>query len=76
MDDVQSGGDGREELLKLKEEATEIVGEGGFQLHKWHSDVLEIERQSTNDLESPQTSSIYAKLAVGTQGTKEKTHFL
>lgn len=36
-DDVQSGGDGKEELLKFKEEATEIIGEGEFQLHKWHS---------------------------------------
>ena len=28
--DVQSGGDGKEELLKFKEEPTEIMGDGGF----------------------------------------------
>jgi len=30
VDDVQSGGDGKEELLKVKEEATQIMNEGGF----------------------------------------------
>ena len=39
MDDVQSGGDGKEELLKFKEEATQIMNEGGFQLHMWHSNI-------------------------------------
>ena len=34
VDDVQSGGDGKEELLKFKKEATQIMNEGGFQLHK------------------------------------------
>ena len=42
VDDVQSGGDGKEELLKFKEEATQIMNEGGFQLHKWHSNIPEI----------------------------------
>ena len=37
VDDVQSGGDGKEELLKFKKEATQIMNEGGFQLHKWNS---------------------------------------
>ena len=77
-DDVQSGGDGKEELLKFKEEATEIMGEGGFQLHKWHSNVPEIEKQSKNELKIPQANSTYAKLTVGTcpHGTRKKTHFL
>ena len=65
VDAVQSGGDGKEELLKFKEEATEIMGEGGFQLHKWHSNVPEIEKQSKNELKIPQANSTYAKLTEG-----------
>jgi len=65
VDDVQSGGDG-------KEEATEIMAKGGFQLHKWHSNVPEIERQRENELEPPQTNSTDAKLAVGTQPHESK----
>ena len=72
VDDVQSGGDGKEELLKFKEEATEIMGEGGFQLHKWHSNVPEIEKQSKNELKIPQANSTYAKLTVGTRPHESK----
>ena len=34
VDDVQSGGDTKDELIRFKEEATKIMSEGGFQLHK------------------------------------------
>ena len=37
VDDVQSGGEDAEELQWFKREATQIMAEGGFQLHKWHS---------------------------------------
>ena len=43
VDDVQSGGREKEELLKFKEEAIKIMEEGGFQLHKWHSNIPEVE---------------------------------
>ena len=43
VDDVQSGGRQKEELLKFKEEAIKIMEEGGFQLHKWHSNIPEVE---------------------------------
>ncbi|XP_078361896.1 uncharacterized protein LOC144646227 [Oculina patagonica] len=72
VDDVQSGGDGKEELLKFKEEATEIMGEGGFQLHKWHSNIPGIEKLSNNELEPPQVDSTYAKETVGTQPHESK----
>ena len=65
MDDVQSGGDGKEELLKFKEEATQIMNEGGFQLHKWHGNIPGIEKPSTSEVEEPQENSTYAKLTVG-----------
>jgi len=42
-DDVQSGGRQKEELLKFKEEAIKIMEKGGSQLHKWHSNVPNVE---------------------------------
>ena len=72
VDDVQSGGDGKEELLKFKEEATQIMNEGGFQLHKWHGNIPGIEKLSTSEVEEPQENSTYAKLTVGTQPHESK----
>lgn len=63
-----------ENLLQFKEEATKIMGEGGFQLHKWHSNVPELEepQRGEEDATSSQASSTCEKLAVGTrsQGTR------
>ena len=43
VDDVQSGGDDEEQLLKFKRKSTEIMEKGEFQLLKWHSNVPGIE---------------------------------
>jgi hypothetical protein len=42
VDDVQSGGENAEELKRFKDEATTIMAEGGFKLHKWHSNIPEL----------------------------------
>ena len=42
VDDVQSGGDCSNELVIFKEKSTKIMGTGGFELHKWHSNVPEM----------------------------------
>ena len=47
VDDIQSGGDCPKELIKLKEESTKIMGEDGFKLHKWHSNVTELNSSMT-----------------------------
>ena len=72
VDDVQSGGDHSDQLIKFKEEATKIMKESGFHLHKWHSNLSELEEcQRTDDnAVSSQASMTYAKLEVGT-GPKE-----
>ena len=72
VDDVQSGGDHSDQLIKFKEEATKIMKESGFHLHKWHSNLSELEEcQRTEDnAVSSQASMTYAKLEVGT-GPKE-----
>ena len=45
VDDIQYGGDSEEDLRKFKKEATQIMEEGGFLLHKWHSDILLLESE-------------------------------
>ena len=43
VDDIQYGSDKAEDLARFKEEATQIMQEGGFSLHKWHSNVPALE---------------------------------
>ena len=75
VDDVQSSGEDEDKLLKFKTEATEIMKEGGFQLHKWHSNAPGIEElDSDTNLNSDHSgeSSTYAKQAVGTKQNETK----
>ena len=86
VDDVQSGRDHSDQLNKFKE-ATKIMEEGGFHLHKWHSNLSELgECQRTeHNAVSSQASTTYTKLEVGTgpketkilrvHGTKQKINF-
>ena len=43
VDDIQYGTDSLQELETFKVESTEIMNEGGFTLHKWHSNVSALE---------------------------------
>ena len=74
VDDVQSGGDCVEELISFKKEATRIMEEGGFHLHKWHSNIPELEEPQRIDDETllSQASSFYAKSVVGTHSQETK----
>ena len=75
VDDVQSSGEDEDKLLKFKTEATEIMKEGGFQLHKCHSNAPGIEELDTDtNLNSDHSgeSSTYAKQAVGTKPNETK----
>ena len=64
VDDVQSGSDCVEELISFKKEATRIMEEGGFHLHKWHSNTPELEEPQRIDDENllSKASSTYANL--------------
>ena len=54
VDDVQSGGD-----HKFKEEAIKFMEDGGFHLHKWHSNVPELEEpQTAEDDAVPSQASV------------------
>ena len=70
VDDVQSVCDTVEGLLKFKEEATKVMEEGGFQLHKWHSNApFEVDATSNKkEVEDP----TYAKVIIGTQPSETK----
>ena len=74
VDDVQSGGDHSDQLIKFKEEATKIMEEGGFHLHKWHSNLSELEEceRPEDNAVSSQASMTYAKLEVGTSPKETK----
>ena len=74
VDDVQSGSDCVEELISFKKEATRIMEEGGFHLHKWHSNTPELEEPQRIDDETllSKASSTYANLVVGTQSQETK----
>ena len=74
VDDVQSGGEQHKELLAIKEESTRIMEEGGFQLHKWHSNIPELEEPQRNGDAAmvSVTSSTYAKQKVGTDPQETK----
>ena len=52
----------------FKEESTRIMEEGGFQPHKWHSNIPELEQPLRNgdDVMVSVTSSTHAKREVGT----------
>lgn len=57
VDDVITGGNSREEVLELKNTAVQIFGEAKFDLHKWHSNVSELEERD----ESSDNGQSYAK---------------
>ncbi|XP_068735250.1 uncharacterized protein [Montipora capricornis] len=50
VDDFHSGGGDIEKLSKFKAEATEIMKEGAFRLHKWHCNMPKIEKSEDNVL--------------------------
>ena len=51
VDDLQAGGETEEELIRFKNESSQILTEAGFLLHKWHSNVNKLE----SDVEAKST---------------------
>ena len=71
VDDVQCSADSKEEVIKFKKESIEIMADGGFTLHKWHSNVKiaeHEEKQNGNVFEE----GTYAKATVGTKAGETK----
>ena len=71
VDDLISGGPTVLKAKELKDDAITIFADGGFQLHKWHSNAPELERDSQE--QPAETEDTYAKLQLGStavEGTK------
>ena len=47
VDDIQGGGNSVDDVVKFKNESTEIMKDAGFGLHKWHDNCPGVE--STNN---------------------------
>ena len=60
VDDIHLGGETIDQTSSYKEKAVTIFKEGGFCLHKWHSNVKELENSENND----EFESTFAKEAV------------
>ena len=61
VDNIQGGGNSVEDVVKFKDESTEIMKDAGFELHKWHSNCPDVESTS-NQKECEIT---YAETLVG-----------
>ena len=70
VDDVQCVADDEKLLFSFKEEGTKIMAEGGFTLHKWHSNIPAL--QSTVDDQQKMLEETYAKTSFGTSGDETK----
>ena len=49
VDDINIASDTVKETREIKEDAVKILGEGGFMLHKWHSNAAELESDVKED---------------------------
>jgi hypothetical protein len=70
VDDLTSGGDNVEEAMLIKETAIKVFSDGGFILHKWHSNHPSLELKSME--ESNDSTTTFAKEHVATKNTDTK----
>ena len=63
VDDLINGGPTVEAAKQVKETSTEVFSQGGFTLHKWHSNAAELDAVSTNQIS--ETQETYAKQQLG-----------
>ena len=73
VDVVQCGGHSKEELLRFKQEATHILQDAGFSLHKWHSNIKEVETQGLEESSLlHEDIATHAKEELGTKSDETK----
>ena len=68
VDDIHLGGETIDQTSSYKGKAVTIFREGGFCLHKWHSNVKELENSENNN----EFESTFAKESCGTKPHKPK----
>ena len=67
IDDINLGGNNVEEIKDWKETAVSIFEAGGFELHKWHSNEVQLDGEAKDDNEST-----FAKETLGTKAFESK----
>ena len=65
VDDLVTGGNNLEEVKEIKQSSVQLLKKGSFNLHKWNSNVPELESENSN-----QSELIYAKQVLN-QGSNE-----
>ena len=65
VDDLVTGGNNLEEVKEIKQNSVLLFKKGGFNLHKWNSNVPELESKNSN-----QSELTYAKQVLN-QGSNE-----
>ena len=65
VDDLVTRGNNLEEVKEIKQKSVQLLKKGGFNLHKWNSNVPELESENSN-----QSELIYAKQVLN-QGSNE-----
>ena len=70
VNDLMSGGSNVAKAQNLKDNATEIFADGGFDLHKWHSNAPELEDQCTKSENNGETT--FANEQLGSAGDECK----
>ena len=74
VDDLTSGGCSEHEARVLKDTAIEIFEEGGFKLHKWHSNVNSLEDRvlPDDDVQNTDDEQTFAKEEIGVRKHETK----
>ena len=72
VDDIQLASDDQLELEKSKDEAALILGKGGFDLHKWHSNIPKLDGNNKNSNSENIEELTYSKQTVGTEEVETK----
>ena len=65
VDDLVTGGNNLEEVKEIKQSSVQLLKKGSFNLHKWNSNVPELESENSN-----QSELTYAKQVLN-QGSNE-----
>ena len=71
FDDLITGDATIEEVQKVKERAIRVFGDAKFELHKWHSKLMELD--ISFEKQELRTKTSESKI-LGRHGTKLKTH--
>ena len=72
-DDLVSGAANSTQAIELKDKITEIMQEGGFQLHKWKTNNVEVrEHIKEQSDQKDSTAMTYAKESLGTKDSQSK----